>query len=175
MELTRSDIEQLLKLVDSAPFDVIHIEWKGLKLSLKRGSGTAFDPSELTHLSPATEFNSQDPSPPPAPAYEAAPKPEPLPVAPATGSGAGSTNPEEGVPVKSPTVGIFYRRPEPNAPPFVEKGSPVKQGDTLCLIEVMKVFTAITAEVSGTVERLLVEDNTMVEAGQTLMLIVPDG
>ena len=85
MELTRSDIEQLLKLVDSAPFDVIHIEWKGLKLLLKRGSGTAFDPPELTHLSPATEFNTQEPSVPPAPAYEVAPKPEPLPVAPATG------------------------------------------------------------------------------------------
>ncbi len=50
----------------------------------------------------------------------------------------------------------------------------MEEGDTLCLIEVMKVFTAITAEVSGTLERVLVEDNAMVEHDQILMLITPD-
>ena len=175
MELTRSDIEQLLKVIDSAPFDVIHIEWKGLKLSLKRGGeGGAFDPTELTQFSIPPTSAGQDPSPPPVQASEAAGTSDspPMPTTPAPAVDTVDT--DSGVSVKSPTVGIFYRRPEPSAPPFVEEGERVEEGDTLCLIEVMKVFTAITAEVSGTLERVLVEDNAMVEHDQILMLITPD-
>ncbi len=174
MELTRSDIEQLLKLIDSAPFDVIHIEWKGLKLSLKRGEGGAFDPTELVRFSAPPASAAQEPSPPPVQVSEAGETSDPssLPATPAPAVDTVDTG--SGVSVKSPTVGIFYRRPEPGAPPFVEEGERVEEGDTLCLIEVMKVFTAITAEVSGTLERVLAEDNAMVEHDQILMLITPD-
>jgi acetyl-CoA carboxylase biotin carboxyl carrier protein len=73
--------------------------------------------------------------------------------------------------VKAPTVGIFYSRPEPSAPPFVDLGSKIAEGDTLCLIEVMKVFTAVVAPRSGKVRKILADNNSMVEHNQTLFLI----
>ena len=73
--------------------------------------------------------------------------------------------------IKAPTVGTFYRRPEPDAPPFVELGTKVSEGDTLCLVEVMKVFTAVTASKGGLVREILADDQSMIEHNQTLFLI----
>jgi len=80
---------------------------------------------------------------------------------------------EEGevVEVKAPSAGIFYRRPDPNSPPYVEVGSLVEPGDTLALIEVMKSFGPVVSEVKGEVIEILVDDETPVEYGQTLFLI----
>lgn len=176
MELDRSDIEQILKLIDEASFDLIQIEWKGLKILLKRGPDGAFDPAELAEVLPPAAAAASEVAAPAKSTLNndvpAAREPE-LDSAP-TGSSTEADDFGDGVAVKSPTVGMFYRRPDPSAPPFAEEGARVEQGDTLCLIEVMKLFTAITAEVSGKIERVLVEDGAMVEFDQTLMLITPD-
>lgn len=73
--------------------------------------------------------------------------------------------------VKSPMVGTFYRSPSPGAPVFIEQGAVVKAGDTLCIIEAMKLLNEIEADVGGTVKRILVENGQPVEYGQPLFII----
>ena len=73
--------------------------------------------------------------------------------------------------LKSPMVGTFYRAPSPGAPAFVEVGQAVSKGQTLCIIEAMKLLNEIEADVSGTVKAILVENGQPVEYGQALCLI----
>ncbi len=79
------------------------------------------------------------------------------------------------VPVTAPMVGTFYRAPGPDQPPFVQEGDRVEAGQTLCIIEAMKMFNEIPAEVSGRVVRVLAENGAPVEYGQPLFLIDPQG
>lgn len=73
--------------------------------------------------------------------------------------------------IHAPMVGTFYRAPSPNSPPFVEVGSRVKQGDTLCIIESMKMMNQITADRDGSIEAILVVNETPVEFDQPLFTI----
>lgn len=75
------------------------------------------------------------------------------------------------VAITSPMVGTFYRSPSPDSAPYVEAGSKVAAGKTVCIIEAMKLFNEIESEVSGTVEKILVENGQPVEYGQKLILI----
>ena len=76
-------------------------------------------------------------------------------------------------PITAPMVGTFYRSPNPDAPPFVEEGDEVQPGQTVCIIEAMKLFNEIQAELRGRVARVLAENGTPVEYGQPLFLIDP--
>lgn len=78
------------------------------------------------------------------------------------------------VKVESPIVGTFYRRPSPDAEPFVKEKDHVKKGDTLCIVEAMKLMNEIEAPCSGTIERVLLNDGQVVEYGEVLYLIKPD-
>ncbi len=80
---------------------------------------------------------------------------------------------DEGHVVKSPMVGTFYRSPSPGAPAFVELGQNVNEGQTLCIIEAMKLLNEIESDVSGTVKRILVENGQPIEYGQPLFIIAP--
>ena len=96
------------------------------------------------------------------------------PVAPsAADAAAAAAKAEEaaGHVVKSPMVGTFYRSSSPGAPPFIEQGAVVKAGDTLCIIEAMKLLNEIEADVGGTVKKILVENGQPVEYGQPLFII----
>ncbi|MGZ3158086.1 MAG: acetyl-CoA carboxylase biotin carboxyl carrier protein [Burkholderiaceae bacterium] len=73
--------------------------------------------------------------------------------------------------VKSPMVGTFYRCSAPGAAPYVEIGSAIKEGDTLCLIEAMKLMNEIDADISGVIKQILVENGQPVEFGQPLFVI----
>jgi acetyl-CoA carboxylase biotin carboxyl carrier protein len=73
--------------------------------------------------------------------------------------------------VKSPMVGTFYRSASPGAKPFVEVGDVVKEGDTICIIEAMKILNEIEADKSGTIRKILCENGQAVEYGQPLLLI----
>ncbi len=102
----------------------------------------------------------------------------PVPPAPAPASAAAAAaatvpaaEPVKGHVVKSPMVGTFYRAASPGAAPFVEIGQAVKPGDTLCIIEAMKLLNEIEAEVAGTVKECLVENGQPVEYGQPLFII----
>ena len=106
----------------------------------------------------------------------AAPAPAPAPPAearPAAGA-APVSEPEpaqEGHVVKAPMVGTFYRSPSPDAKVFVEVGQAVKEGDTICIIEAMKLMNEIEADASGTVKAILVENGQPVEYGQPLFIL----
>ncbi len=75
--------------------------------------------------------------------------------------------------VESPLVGTFYRKPSPDAEPFVKEGDVVTKGDTLCIVEAMKLMNEIEAPISGRIERILISDGHVVEYGEVLFLIDP--
>ena len=109
----------------------------------------------------------------PASVAVAAP-PMPIAVAPAVTPQAAETPAaaEEHV-VKSPMVGTFYQSASPEAEPFVSKGTKVNKGDTLCIIEAMKLMNEIEAEYSGVVEEILVDNASPIEFGQPLFIVTP--
>ncbi len=78
---------------------------------------------------------------------------------------------DAGHPVTSPMVGTFYRSAQPGSPPFVEVGSQVKEGDTICIIEAMKLLNEIESDKTGTVKAILIENGQPVEFGQPLIII----
>jgi acetyl-CoA carboxylase biotin carboxyl carrier protein len=90
----------------------------------------------------------------------------------APAAGAPAQDEPKGHEVKSPMVGTFYRSPGPGTKPFVEAGQMVKPGDTLCIIEAMKLLNEIEAEVAGSIKEILVENGQAVEYGQVLFVIV---
>lgn len=93
------------------------------------------------------------------------------PGSPPPAAAAPAVDEPKGHEVKSPMVGTFYRSPGPEAKPFVEAGQAVKPGDTLCIIEAMKLLNEIEAEVAGTVKEILAENGQAVEYGQVLFVI----
>ncbi|MDY6978564.1 MAG: acetyl-CoA carboxylase biotin carboxyl carrier protein [Pseudomonadota bacterium] len=106
---------------------------------------------------------------PPQPAPAAAPAAAPAPAPAATESEEPSL--PEGHVVKSPMVGTFYRAPSPGASPFAEVGQQVNAGDTLCIIEAMKLLNQIEADKSGTIKAILVENGQPVEYDEPLFVI----
>lgn len=109
--------------------------------------------------------------PAPAPAAPAATAASAPAAAPAASAAAAAAPETRGTVVKSPMVGTFYRCPSPGAASFVEVGQTVKQGDTLCIIEAMKLLNEIEAEVAGNILEVLVENGQAVEYGQPLFVI----
>jgi len=99
------------------------------------------------------------------------------PAAPATPAQAPAETKKEDdskyITIKAPIIGTFYRRPAPDKPPYVEVGDVVKPGDTVCLIEAMKLFNEIESEVHGKIVKVLVEDASPVEYDQPLFLVEP--
>ena len=93
------------------------------------------------------------------------------PAAPAQAAEAAAPAASRGKTVKSPMVGTLYRAPNPEADPFVKVGSTVKVGDTLCIIEAMKLMNEIESEFAGTVVEILVENGQPIEYGQPLFII----
>lgn len=123
-------------------------------------------------------------TPPPAPVSAAAPMavhaapaaaaPAPAPAAaPAAPAAAAAPPPSTLVEVKSPMVGTFYRSPAPEAPAYVEVGSRVARGQTLCILEAMKLMNELPAELSGTIREICVENGEPVEYGQVLFRLDP--
>jgi biotin carboxyl carrier protein len=84
------------------------------------------------------------------------------------------TNTDGLVAVKASVTSVFYRRPSPGEPPFVEEGDMVHEDTIICLLEIMKCFRSVAAGVKGTIEKVLVENADMVKAGDTMMLIRPN-
>jgi acetyl-CoA carboxylase biotin carboxyl carrier protein len=104
-----------------------------------------------------------------------APQPAQSLAAPANGATQPAAAPAPAAPaghnVKSPMVGTFYRASSPGAKPFVEMGSQVKEGETICIIEAMKILNEIEADKSGTITQILCENGQAVEYGQPLFVI----
>jgi acetyl-CoA carboxylase biotin carboxyl carrier protein len=151
------DVKKLVQLVEKS--DVTHIAWQRgpEKVVIKRGNSAAARAAvAVAHPPPVAA-----PVPAPAAASGAAPKAD------------AKAADKPGTLVNSPFVGTFYRAPSPDSAPFVEVGASVKKGQTLCIVEAMKLMNEIESEVDGTVAEILVQNATPVEFGEPLFRIVP--
>jgi acetyl-CoA carboxylase biotin carboxyl carrier protein len=81
----------------------------------------------------------------------------------------------DGTPIESPSVGLFWRSPSPGAPPFVEVGDKVEAGQTVAIVEVMKLMNHVASPVAGAVTAILVENGASVEYGQSIVIVDPEG
>jgi len=158
-------IERLIHAFDESGVDSLEIERGGTRVRLAKTPPVTL--AAAPHAAPVSLAAAAAPAPASAPA----------PAAQGDGSGAGgSAAPaatENLVEVTSPMVGTFYRAPAPDAPPYVEEGSKIAVGDTLCIIEAMKLMNELEAEVSGTVVEICVENAQPVEFGQVLFRVRP--
>jgi acetyl-CoA carboxylase biotin carboxyl carrier protein len=148
------ELKQILDLVHDHDLSELEFEAEGFKLRIRKG-GQAVIPSAPAAGGPA------------APPLVAAPAPAAFSAAPAPDL---DVDVELAI-VKSPIVGTFYRAPEPNAPPFVRPGDQVKPGQTLCIIEAMKMMNNIDSEYEGTVVKVFVENGQPVQYGERLFAI----
>ena len=163
-----TDLRALLSTIEEAGWEYARVEIDGVTLEVSSdpefaGFGTAPTASGAAPHGPATDPGVRHPERAPAVL-------EPVSAdAPATG-GAIDGHAET---VTSPTIGLFWRSPKPGAPPFVEVGDTVAAGATLCIIEVMKLMTHVTAPVSGIVSAIHIANGSMVEHGTALVDVVP--
>ncbi|MDY0936788.1 acetyl-CoA carboxylase biotin carboxyl carrier protein [Pseudomonas viridiflava] len=147
-------VKKLIELLEESGIDELEIREGEESVRISRHSKT-----------PAQPYYA------PAPAPVAAPVAAPVPAAPVAAE-APSAPALNGHVVKSPMVGTFYRTPAPTSPAFVEVGKTVKVGDTICIVEAMKMMNHITAEKAGVIESILVENGQPVEFDQPLFTIV---
>ncbi|WP_141264956.1 acetyl-CoA carboxylase biotin carboxyl carrier protein [Moorella sp. E308F] len=139
------DITQLIKALEETGITELNLESEGVKIMIRRGSdrGGSTGPAPVVQVTPNDEPRARVDIPPVQPA-------------------------EDIIEVRAPMVGTFYRAPAPDAPPFVEVGTRVKPGQTLCIIEAMKLMNELTAETAGQVVKILAENGQPVEYGQVL-------
>ncbi|MBI3042621.1 MAG: acetyl-CoA carboxylase biotin carboxyl carrier protein [Betaproteobacteria bacterium] len=162
MSLSNDDVLKILKLIDESGYDDVRLEIGDIKLTVQKHgvrepvSQPAFPERSIAAPAPAV----------PAIAAAAA-------AGPAVSSAATRAEPiEEGlVAIRSPMLGTFFRAPSPGEKPFVEVGAEVNAADTVCLVEVMKLFNSVKAGVAGTIFEIRAENGAMVEHDQVLMLI----
>ncbi len=170
------ELKKLLEILSDSEVTKFEMEKEGIKLKLSRGSLTETPIVQMTPP-PAPDFQRQIiPAAPPAsavPAQQAAPAPAPAPAAEDTATkGDDDILNQDGIHiVTSPIVGTFYRKPNPNADPFVDIGDHVKDGQTLCIVEAMKLMNEITADAGGEIVKIFNDDAQPVEFGEPLFAI----
>ncbi|EDY39718.1 acetyl-CoA carboxylase, biotin carboxyl carrier protein [Cyanobium sp. PCC 7001] len=160
MQLDHDQLHKLLALLGDSDIQELRLEGDDFRLEVRRNlPGSA----PVAVMAPAPAVQTQ----PPAPAPAAAP---PSPSAPPPAAAASRSDLVE---ITAPMVATFYRAPAPGEPNFVELGARIKVGQTICILEAMKLMNELEAEVSGEVVEILVENGTPVEFGQVLMRVKP--
>ena len=156
-------LKKLLKIFDESSATELSIEEEGIKLELsKKGNDVAAMPQHVQMHMPSMHHMPQImPNPAPAPAA-------------AEGSSPAAAKDDGNHTVNSPIVGTFYRAPAPDADPFVQVGQHVSAGDTLCIVEAMKLMNEIESDMTGTIVKILVENSQPIEYNQPLFVIKPD-
>ena len=152
------EIQELIDFISNSGLAEVKIETDEFKLSIKKNS-------VVTSVKPIVSVPSPLPEGPSTETPPATETPTPL----ETG------NPSKFIEVKSPMIGTFYRMPNPDSDAFVNIGDNITAGQTVCIIEAMKLFNEIESEVSGKVVKILVENSSPVEYDQPLFLIDPTG
>jgi acetyl-CoA carboxylase biotin carboxyl carrier protein len=115
------------------------------------------------------------PAAPAAAAPAAAPAPAATPTPAPVAAAAPVEVPADGTAIESPSVGLFWRAPSPGAPPFVEVGGRVTAGETVAIVEVMKLMNHVSSPVDGVVTAILIENGAAVEFGQAIVVVDPEG
>ncbi len=163
-------LKRLIEAVESSDIDTLEISRWATKIRISKSpslvlGGNAVGPSSLT-VRADTNAGQGTPPPPAAASPAVAPVSEAAPASPVEQAKL--------VEVTSPMVGTFYRAPAPDADPYVDVGDRVKVGQTLCILEAMKLMNELEAEVSGTIREIAVDNGEPVEYGQVLFRILPD-
>lgn len=159
--ITQKDVIHIMELVEKTDTDELQLEMGDLKLTIRRGIAT-----ESTPAVPAVETALKPPA-----SDVSAPSNE-LENADAGASPNLFEDRTDGaLAIKAPMLGTFYKAPKPGAAPFVEVGQIVDKEDTVCVIEVMKLFSTVKAGINGRIVKILVEDSQMVEFDQPLFLV----
>jgi acetyl-CoA carboxylase biotin carboxyl carrier protein len=153
MQLDHNQLRELIALLGESDIQELKLEGDDFRLELRRNLPVS-QPQVVMQAAPAA----------PAPAPVAAPSAAP-PAAPAVRGDL--------VEITAPMVATFYRAPSPGDPPFVELGARINVGQTVCILEAMKLMNELESEVSGEVVEILVENGTPVEFGQVLMRVKP--
>jgi len=156
MSLSYKEVAEILKIIDASSCEEVVLELENTRLVVRRGGAS----DETRNLAPkaesaAPQLEKQTHSSPNATLEESSP----------------TDSDENNKTVRSPMTGTFYSRPSPDEEPFVVEGTKVSTGDTLCLIEVMKLYTTIESTADGIIESILSEDGKLVEFDQPLFVI----
>jgi acetyl-CoA carboxylase biotin carboxyl carrier protein len=168
VELTHSDIQSILKMIDAAEhLDEIEIVHGGFRLHVVRngGGGLRRESPSVSVTQPTAEI-AAEPKLTSTTSVEARSPPPAAPKAPVQ-------IPEGVTAIRAPMLGVFYRASAPGERAFVEVGQRVRADDTVCLIEVMKLFNSIRAGVDGEVVKILADNASLVEFDEALILIKP--
>ncbi|QTD38748.1 acetyl-CoA carboxylase biotin carboxyl carrier protein [Polaribacter batillariae] len=155
------EIQNLIKFVAKSGASEVKLEMEDVKITIKTGS----EKTETTIVQAAPMQQ--------VPATPVATAPQQTSAQPVAATPTESNDNAKYITVKSPIIGTFYRKPAPEKPNFVEVGSEINVGDTVCVIEAMKLFNEIESEVSGKVVKVLVDDSSPVEFDQPLFLVDP--
>ena len=165
MTLTYAEIAEIIKLIDASSCEEITLDLGEIKLSMRRkGDG---GPPATTAAEESHEAGMEPGPPTDPPAGDEGPTATGSPRTEASATADGMSE------IRAPMVGTFYRAPSPTSPPFVEVGSEVDEDDPLCLIEVMKLYTTISAKGPGRVAEICAENGAMVGADEILFRIEP--
>ena len=171
MQLTHDQLHRLLALLGESDIQEFRLEGDDFRLEVRRGLPVAplaiQDQAAVVSLTPGHPAAvGTSPAVAPAPPPAAVPTPStPPPAAPAARADLQT--------ITAPMVGTFYRASAPGEAPFVEVGGRIKRGQTVCILEAMKLMNELEAEVEGEVVEILVENGTPVEFGQALMRVKP--
>ena len=156
------EIQNLIKFVSNSGVAEVKLETGDIKITIR--TTLEGNTPDITYVQQAPM--QQAPMQQAAPVAPAAQAPV-APAAPAVDENA------KYVTIKSPMIGTFYRKPAPDKPSFVEVGTSIGKGDVLCVVEAMKLFNEIEAEISGKIVKILVDDMSPVEFDQPLFLVDP--
>jgi acetyl-CoA carboxylase biotin carboxyl carrier protein len=148
-------IEEVVHLMEKHNLTEISVEEEGVKIHLRKGQAETAKPVHVT------------------PDMLTSASPVLTPIDKASSLASEKEEKRNIVEIKAPMVGTFYRSPAPDAKPFVDVGSIVKEGDILCIIEAMKLMNEIKSEVNGKIVDMLVENGEPVEFGHVLFLVEP--
>ena len=159
MEMTPETIRALLDAFESSDWREMTVTFGSDRLHVSRDAQNNGAPSEAS--APVIRQEADAAAPAPAAAADSLPPPA-VPASP------------EGTVIASPSVGLFWRAPSPTAPPFVEVGARVEAGDTIAIVEVMKLMNHVKAGCAGVVSAIHAQNGEMVEYGEPLITIAPE-
>jgi len=153
------EIQSLIKLVVKSGASEVKLEMEDVKITVRTGERGTKETTIVHQSGPMTA----------QPTLAVAPQVAPV----ANSEETKSDDDSKYITVNSPIIGTFYRKPSPDKPVFASVGDMISEGDTVCIIEAMKLFNEIESEVSGKIVKVLVDDSSPVEFDQPLFLVDP--
>ena len=168
MEWTERQILAMLRLIEESDYDEVKDETDGFRLHVRKSGVPARLDVQSAPARPAAPSSAQ-------PQVVSADDEPPAQASANSPAGEEAVIPPGMVAIRAPMIGTFYRAPAPHLPPFIEMGANVKSHDTVCLIEVMKLFNSLKAGVAGKIVRILAQNAAPVAKDQVLMIIEPRG